>query len=300
MEMHTTSLIKRIRTLCAPMTPQSTGIAEKIEHLKEIRAVLFDVYGTLFISGSGDVGVAKETANANALEQALANARFSCERGRTGNRGVELFLQHISETHARRRAEGIEYPEVEIRTIWKDVLSALAREGLVRGETAPEALERLTVEYEFRVNPVWPMPGLVETLQGLREKALLLGIVSNSQFFTPLLFHAFLGGAPEDVAFGCSLCVWSYEELEAKPSVGPFRRALGALEREHGVAAAETLYVGNDKLNDLWPADQVGCRTALFAGDRRSLRLRNDEPRCAAIRPDLIITDLPHLLDCLG
>jgi len=50
-------------------------------------------------------------------------------------------------------------------------------------------------------------------------------------------------------------------------------------------------------LNDIYPAQKVGFQTALFAGDKRSLRLRNDDPRCKNLKPDLVITDLIQLLD---
>jgi putative hydrolase of the HAD superfamily len=52
-------------------------------------------------------------------------------------------------------------------------------------------------------------------------------------------------------------------------------------------------------LNDIYPARKAGFTTALFAGDKRSLRLRQDDPRCANISADLVITDLYQLLDHL-
>ena len=62
-----------------------------------------------------------------------------------------------------------------------------------------------------------------------------------------------------------------------------------------GIQPVSVLYLGNDMLNDIYPARTVGFQTALFAGDRRSLRLRKDDPRCAALSPDLVVTDLGQL-----
>jgi putative hydrolase of the HAD superfamily len=53
--------------------------------------------------------------------------------------------------------------------------------------------------------------------------------------------------------------------------------------------------VGNDMLKDIWPAARLGCKTALFAGDRRSLRLREDDERCRELEPDLVVDDLSQL-----
>ena len=57
--------------------------------------------------------------------------------------------------------------------------------------------------------------------------------------------------------------------------------------------------MGNDMLNDILPARSVGFRTALFAGDKRSLRLRRDDPRCNNLKPDMILTDLIQLVGLL-
>ena len=85
----------------------------------------------------------------------------------------------------------------------------------------------------------------------------------------------------------------------AKPSPRLFQAAAAACERQ-GLPPAAVLYVGNDICNDIRPARQAGFQTALFAGDRRSLRLREDNPACRRVRPDLVITELPQLIDrCL-
>jgi putative hydrolase of the HAD superfamily len=49
--------------------------------------------------------------------------------------------------------------------------------------------------------------------------------------------------------------------------------------------------------NDIVPAARVGFQTVLFAGDRRSLRLReNDHSLDRSVVPDLIVNDLQHPL----
>ena len=45
-----------------------------------------------------------------------------------GGRGVKLLLGGIEGAHAKLREQGIEVPEVEIRVIWREVLSALREE----------------------------------------------------------------------------------------------------------------------------------------------------------------------------
>ena len=43
----------------------------------------------------------------------------------------------------------------------------------------------------------------------------------------------------------------------------------------------------------------TGMRTALFAGDARSLRMRETDPRVNGVDPDIVLTDLDQLIDCL-
>ena len=57
----------------------------------------------------------------------------------------------------------------------------------------------------------------------------------------------------------------------------------------------QVAYIGNDRRNDMAPAQDVGFQTILFAGDARSLRMRDDDPTCNHVQPDLRITHLDQL-----
>jgi putative hydrolase of the HAD superfamily len=292
------TLITRIQQLNAPLEPKPTGLSECLVLLKNMRAVLFDVYGTLFISGSGDISIASEMSNQQALTEALKTAGFSGNLEDAGAKGVERLLQAIQDSHAKRRNQGITYPEIDIRDEWQTVLVSLQQEHLIEGEITQESILRVSVDYECRVNPVWPMPDLKATLEDLRDRQFFLGIVSNAQFFTLLMFPAFLKKVHSELGFEPDLCAWSFQLLEAKPSMNLFRGVVEHLQHQYGISAAETLYVGNDKLKDIWPATQLGLKTALFAGDQRSLRLRENDPRCSDLEPDIVITKLLQLTEC--
>jgi putative hydrolase of the HAD superfamily len=290
------SLVQRIRALSHPLRPQPTGVSPRLSRLEGLRAVLFDVYGTLLISASGDIAAGQGKSSAGAFRAALAQAGLRVGTDDAVD-GAELMVQAIHKAHVTRREEGIEYPEVDMLEIWRQVLDALPPEVLAGAGVSEEQIQRLAVEYECRVNPVWPMPGLKETLAALREQGVILGIVSNAQFYTPLLFEALLQATPEALGFAPTFCAWSYQVLEAKPSPQLFQRVLWALEAEQGIPAAHTLYVGNDRLKDIWPATQLGCKTALFAGDQRSLRLREQDNRCGSVTPSLVLTELRQLTE---
>ncbi len=291
--------IARIRELSVPLEPRPTDIAERVHFLPTIQAVLFDIYGTLFISGAGDISIADEMTNQQACAEALQAAGFSGDLNEAGQRGSDGLIQAIRTTHIVRRQEGIEYPEVDIRNEWQTVLSGLRHDGLLTGTISIESISHMSLEYECRVNPVWPMPESLSTLQELRERQLKLGLVSNAQFYTHFMFPALLGATHDELGFERNLCAWSYQIREVKPAKTMFQGILEYLDTSYGIMPQDTLYVGNDMLNDVWTASQCGLKTALFAGDQRSLRLREDDPRCAELEPDVVITRLSQLTDVL-
>ncbi|MBK5939445.1 HAD family hydrolase [Halochromatium roseum] len=283
-------LSARIRDLSTPLEPKPTGVEPWLEPLQGIKAVLFDVYGTLLISASGDIGLSGHTPGSIDLQALLAHAGINTGINAPINTPINEHLSvAIRADHARVRASGKLYPEVDIREIWTTVL---AEHGC---QPTPQQLERIAVEYECRVNPVWPMPGLTDLLSELRQRDLVLGIVSNAQFYTPLILEAFLGQPPADLRLDPNCSAWSYQLREAKPSTAIYQAALGGLAAAHGIRPDQVLYIGNDRRNDIWPAQRLGLKTALFAGDARSLRLREDDPELVGVSADRVMTRLEQI-----
>ena len=250
-----------------------------------IRAVLFDIYGTLLVSASGDIG----SEAAAPLQDALASLLGRYDVVMPPQTLLRRRVEEIRRSHARQ-AE-VDHPEVRIERIWRAVLGP--RTALSR-----RSLRRFAVEFEMLSNPVWPMPGARQLIDSLRARGLRLGLISNAQFFTPLLFEAFWGLTDWRLGFERGLRLYSYRLGRAKPCPRLFEIARGRLRRS-GIAAEETLFVGNDMLNDVLAASRAGFQTCLFAGDRRSLRLRQDDPRCAGLAPGAVVASLEDLRDLL-
>jgi len=284
-----------IRRHSRPLAPLATGQAPRLRRVGPLSAVLFDVYGTLLISGSGEIGVHVPSDRGAALAAALA--AVGIRLAAPGGDALAVFFAQIEDDHARAQQAGVDFPEVDIIPIWRGVLAELAARGWIEGQRSVEPAV-LAVEFEVRVNPLWPMPHLMPTLEGLRSAGQTLGLVSNAQFYTPEAFPALVGRSLAELGFAPDLQFYSYQHGRAKPGEALYRLASQALERR-GIPAERALYVGNDLRNDVAPAARLGFRTALFAGDARSLRLRAEDPRCVGVVPDLVVTDLRDLLDCL-
>lgn len=290
-------LLQRIRALCTPLQPQPTAVAPRLGPLADIHAVLFDVYGTLLISASGDIGLGGARARPLQLGEILDAAEYEASAITEPQRQLDLgaaLEAAIHAQHAQARARGIEDPEVDILALWARLLAGV---GL---QPTPQALQRIALEYECRINPVWPMPGLADLLATLRQHGLAMGIVSNAQFYTPLILEALLGHPLEALGLAPDCSAWSYALGEAKPSPRPYEVALTGLAQAHALRPDQVLYIGNDRRNDIWPASRLGLRTALFAGDARSLRLREDDPDLVDLRPERVVTDLRQVPLLLG
>lgn len=246
-----------------------------------VRGVLFDVYGTLLISAAGEIGTgaASQETKCAAMAAALNDGGAACAAP-DAHAMVAALQSAIHAAHTAARARGVLHPEVDLRLLWR---------GLLPGASAA-AVERVAVSYECRTNPVWPMPGAARVVAALQARG-PVGIVSNAQFFTPLILAVLLPG----VRFDPRLTVWSFAEREAKPSPRLFARAAARMACYARLPPGAILMVGNDVRNDLLSAHRAGLRTALFAGDARSLRLRRDDPHCAAVYPDVVVTDLSQL-----
>lgn len=266
--------------------PPAAGGVPRLEPPSGIRGVLFDVYGTLLISAAGEVGSAAPAATQAALRAALADAGLADAPATPPPGALARGLRAaIDAAHRAAKARGVDCPEVDLRAIWRRLLPG----------AAPAAADRAAVSYECRSNPAWPMPGAAAVVTALQARG-PVGIVSNAQFYTPLVLAALL----PQVTFDPRLTVWSFAEGEAKPCRRLFARAAGRMARHHRLRPEQLLMVGNDLRNDILGARRAGLQGALFAGDARSLRRRQDDPACAALRPELVLTELAQLPAALG
>ncbi|MDX1618037.1 MAG: HAD family hydrolase [Balneolaceae bacterium] len=283
------------------MEPKTTDAEPNLAPLPAVHCVAFDFYGTMFISGVGDIGVDEgQTAESRGLfREALEDTGFEAVE-QAAAEGLHIFDDSIRRYQKEHRDKGIDYPEPDIVLIWYEVLQKLVKRNLIEGELDREVAERFAVEYEFRFNPVWPMPDLVTVLEELDNQRYVLGIISNSQFYTPLAFEALTSSGLTASGFDEDLLNWSYRASVKKPSIHFYERFTTALNQKHNLKPEQVLFVGNDMLKDIKPASELGMRTALFAGDSRSYKPRRGSPKCRGVTPDIVITRLNQLAECLA
>jgi putative hydrolase of the HAD superfamily len=265
-----------------PLSPISTALNPGGDLEENIQCLLFDIYGTMFISGSGDISISRHQLLQNQHLKQLIDTYHIKKNPLTL---LNNFFSAIDNEHERLKKKGVDFPEVKIEKIWAKVLEI----------NELDAVRTFAVEFEMIINPVYPMPNLEKMLSVCRQSHVLTGIISNAQFFTPYLFKWFFNSSPEHLGFNSDLIFYSYKTGHAKPSTVMFERAAEKLAHMD-IPHYSVLYIGNDMINDILPAQKTGFKTALFAGDARSLRLRKDHPQCQHLSPDIVVTDLIQLL----
>jgi putative hydrolase of the HAD superfamily len=299
MQSDSKEYIRRLLDNQTSIDPIPTGIEPKYQSDKSIKAVLLDIYGTLLISSSGDID--QTEFSDDHLMQALGAA------GIKTHDGIQNVLDHllsdynytIRVCHEAAKMNKIPYPEIDILSIWKIVLIHARRKGLVTFTDDVDILLMACV-FEFLSNKVYPMPGFKVTIKSLVERNIPLGLVSNAQFYTPVLMNYFLNNKislKERIkCFDRDMVVFSYKLGKAKPDPTLYEELIPTLKWKFGIYPEEVLFVGNDMLKDIFASKQAGFKTALFAGDMRSLRLRDEDNNVAELKPDFIITELNQLL----
>ncbi|MFA8449524.1 MAG: HAD family hydrolase [Bacteroidales bacterium] len=283
--------------------PTQEKFENRLKDKDKIKAIIFDVYGTLIISASGDVHES-EISHRN-LDHALSYGNFFInglteeERNNITSSILHSFYQEIrNQQELLKKKNEYPFPEVEIRDVWKKVIAKAESENKIRVSECSH-MDRMIFTYELLSNKIYPMPNLKETILDLQNKGYVLGIVSNAQFYTPIILNYFLNqifDLDENIlGFPNNLSVFSYQYGIGKPDVKLYNILTDSLEKNYHIKANESIFIGNDMLKDVLPAQKAGMQTALFAGDKRSLRLRREEKEVKNISPDLVITSFDQI-----
>jgi len=211
----------------------------------KFRAAIFDIYGTLLIAPAG--GIKPDPLIDPFLADILRKFGHSPPLSPSG----ELY-QAMLHHHA---TAGVPYPEVDLCKLWQQIL----------GLTESDEISPLIHALENRWHPTHPMPDAAQAIQNLHHSGIPLGILSNAQCNT----LSSLGQIAD--LFAPELTILSYQHAIAKPSPELFKTLIDRLAARK-ISPSETLYIGNDPLQDILPAAAAGFKTALFTGHPESHR----------------------------
>jgi len=294
-QLHSLDIKKILGKYILPLEPLRTDIDIDYQKITNIKAVIFDIYGTLLISAAGEISVHEKISGESkiVITKSFINLpdNFSFK---------DSFYKNVNKAHIAEKEKGIKFPEINVLKIWDSILKPYAINKEILNSTQWDSfLKYISINFELINNPVWLMPAAADILIKLNENSFRLGIISNAQFYTPIIMEYLLESKKlNDVGFSEELCIWSWMEGRGKPDSYLFEKAATNAENL-GIARNEILYIGNDMYNDIFAGKQAGFRTCLFAGDKRSLRMRSDKNECMNLEADLIINNLNQISDIL-
>ncbi len=125
------------------MRPVETHIEPRLQELAGIKAVVFDIYGTLVISGSGDVGSADTVGRDSFVRQTLVEAGLLGKLVSVPN--ADSLQQKIQQLNRERCDSSCPKPEVDIVEVWRQVL---AEHGWLASPPEIEMVVKLATRYE--------------------------------------------------------------------------------------------------------------------------------------------------------
>jgi putative hydrolase of the HAD superfamily len=288
---------------------ESVEYPSKKDKLFDVRAVIFDTYGTLV--NYWRPGIDDKEKRPDLLKGAFRKVadRFGftpylVEMDPESDPEKTLFdLYHglISLGREKSLKNGIEFPEVKIEEIWNLIILMLKRRGYDPGQELPENpgdLARYCAFcYNFHSLGRGLYPNVVDALSELKKNNIVLGILSNAQFYTPIDLTLFIRdqsrGAYDDYneLFDTDLTFFSYEYGVTKPHTLLFRTLYDALY-EYQILPGQTVFAGNDLALDIEPAAKAGMRTAFFTGDSSSAYFHGKD---GAIIPDITFSSWEEL-----
>ena len=296
-----------------PAAPTATPIKARphLARLPDVRAVLWNVYGTLLAIPQGELLFEHPTPFVmnNALDRTIQEfkmwASMSRKPGQPADDLLRQYRQILSEQSLGGGGE--RHPEIQVERVWEVILKRLMQKDYKFDAGFFGAMNEYSrkVAYFFHASLQGTAcyEGAAVALKHVSASGLRQGLLADGQCFTTIQLQRGLatqdGSLRLDDVLNDGLIVLSHESRGKKPSERLFRKALEELQAA-GVSPPEILHVGSRMQHDIIPAKRLGMKTALFAGDKTSIQATPEQLKEAATRPDVLLTELDQITEVVG
>jgi FMN phosphatase YigB (HAD superfamily) len=297
------------RDLTWPAPPEVEPVRARphLVRLPGVRAVLWNVYGTLLAVGGGELwfqhpnDFVMNVALDKTVQEFKMWASMSRKPGQPADYMKIIYEQVLDEQRLGSAAE--KYPEVCSDRVWEAIIKKLFQKDYAFDANFYGSLNEYSrkVAYFFHASLQGTAcyPGAAAALRHVAAAGLAQGLLADGQCFTPVQLQRGLAAqepAALDELVDPGLRVLSCELRGRKPSERLFRYAVQVLG-QRGLAPEQVLHVGSRLTQDLVPARRLGMKTALFAGDRASLQANPAQFKDALSRPDVLLTELSQVAE---
>jgi FMN phosphatase YigB (HAD superfamily) len=303
------------RNLRWPAPPKFEPVAAQpyLKPLPDVRAVAWDVYGTLLRISDGELlfqhpqAMRMEVALDKTLQEFNLWHSMSRKPGAPWEYLQTLYLRAYDDLRLAGSGRKGDLTEIDAAQLWRKVLGKLDLDEFTYDEAfygdLDELSEKMAYFFHSALQGVEAAAGALDTLTLLSQAGIVSGVVADGQCFTPVQMLRALGQQGTLPAVGFlwepRATVLSFSEGVRKPSKSLYLRAIERF-RSLGLEPPQVLYVGARLREDLTIAKSLGFRTVLYAGDKVSLRASLADLRDPAVKPDRMITELIQVRDILS
>lgn len=276
-------------------------------HQLPVKAVLWNVYGTLLAVPTGELQfeATVDWVTEAALDKTIKEFKMWNSMSRKPGAPAAYMRELFKKAYDVVRLTG--GGEVKAELIWDDIVKKLMTKeySYDAGQYGPpsEYVKKIAYFYHASIQGSGCYPGAAEALRTVADGGRKQGLLADGQCFTPAQLLKGLREQDPHAELGAwlpgELRVLSADHGVKKPDEDLFRTALAAV-RAKGVQPAEVLHVGSSLTRDIAPAKKLGMKTALFAGDKASLQATGEQLKDPHFRPDVLLTELTQIADVLG
>ena len=296
----------------APVTVERPKAKPHLVRLNGVRAVLWNVYGTLLALHGGELYFEhpQKFVMDVALDKTIQEFKMWGSMSRKPGQPAD-YLRRVYDDLLREQrtipGSTEKFPEVASDRLWEAFVKKLLQKDYRFDAGFYGALNEFgrKVAYFFHASlqSTVGYPGLAEALRQVADAGLMQGLLADGQCFTSAQLQRALTrqeeGAKLDEWVDPELCTLSFDVRARKPSERIMRQALAGFT-QRGLSADEILHVGSRLKEDIAPARRLGMKTALFAGDKASLQATPEQLKETSSRPDVMLTELSQIGEVVG
>jgi FMN phosphatase YigB (HAD superfamily) len=293
-----------------PMPPEVDRPRAKphLVRLPQIRAVTWNVYGTLLAVAGGEFylehpqGFIMDMALDKTIQEFKMWGSMTRKPGQPTDYLRKVYADLL--TQQRLVGGGEKYPEVAVERLWEAFIKRLLQKEYHFDAGFYGSLNEFSrkVAYFFHASLQGTAcyPGAAEALRTVKDSGLRQGLLGDGQCITSMQLQRALQAqdptANLDELVHPDLRTLSHEVRARPPSETLFRQALARFA-DQGIKPDQILHIGSRVALDIVPARRLGMKTGLFAGDRASLKAAPEQLKDPASRPDILLTELPQIAE---
>jgi FMN phosphatase YigB (HAD superfamily) len=307
LDQYAAYLDKQGATWPAPPEVDRPKVKPHLKRLPQVRAVTWNVYGTLLAISGGDLvfqhpndfvmGVALDKT----VQEFKMWASMSRKPGQPADYMKIIYEQVLDEQ--KLAVPGEKHPEVAADRLWETILKKLFQKDYKFDPNFYGSLNEFSCKVAFffhaSLQGTAAYPGAAIALRHVTGRGLAQGLLADGQCFTPVQIQRGLNAQEPvnlDEVIPPDLRTLSYEVRGRKPSERLFRHALKQLAGR-GITPDQVLHVGSRVAQDIVPAKRLGMKAALFAGDRASLQATAEQLKEGHGRPDVMLSELSQITE---